>query len=434
MQADTIIIGAGLAGLAAAERLTRAGQHVLLLEARDRTGGRVLTQRIPGTDLPIELGAEWFDTHGELCKALEDDGYPLRTARGRFLLRSEDGWTPIDQEDDHDDPLDHLRRMEGPDRPLSEALRQARSAGLDPADERALLRYVQGFHAADPARLSSRWLLEVEKDQSAAASQVRSVQGVDRAVVHFQRRLGDRCMLRTGCVVQAIAWSPGEVRVQAKEAGSFTAYEAARAVITLPLPILQHPEAVDGVRFDPPLAGKREALGQLAMGHVVKPVFLFREAFWEAEPALRDALFMQDPRQPVPTWWTQRPEEAPLLCGWAGGPVADQLTGRTSEALFDAAIGSLAGLFGRSPAFIESQVVGWRVQDWAHDPFARGAYSYVLTGGIHAHASLAAPLERTLYFAGEATCGGGYNATMEGAVRSGRRAAQELLDELARHP
>ena len=65
--------------------------------------------------------------------------------------------------------------------------------------------------------------------------------------------------------------------------------------------------------------------------------------------------------------------------------------------------------------------------DWQADPFTRGGYSYVAVGGVEAHAALAAPVAGTLYFAGESTCGHGLNATMEGALRSGRRAAEELL-------
>jgi monoamine oxidase len=66
--------------------------------------------------------------------------------------------------------------------------------------------------------------------------------------------------------------------------------------------------------------------------------------------------------------------------------------------------------------------------DWQTDPFARGAYSYVKAGGDSAQAGLAAPLEQTLFFAGEATDVSGYHGTVHGAIASGHRAAQEILD------
>jgi monoamine oxidase len=77
---------------------------------------------------------------------------------------------------------------------------------------------------------------------------------------------------------------------------------------------------------------------------------------------------------------------------------------------------------------IAAQLESRHFHDWTADPFSRGAYSYVGVGGTEAHRTLAEPVERTLFFAGEATCGEGFNATMEGAVRSGRRAAEQLAE------
>lgn len=432
MEQDVIIIGAGLAGLAAADRLCQARRSVLLLEARDRIGGRVWTHHAPGIAAPIELGAEWFDTTGELRKLLRREGHAMRKAGGTFLQRVDGDLKAIDQEDRTGELLDRLRGLEGPDRPLAEALRSVRRPGDDPAHERTLLAYVQGFHTADPERLSTQWLIEVEESQSADASQVRSIDGADATTAVLKRHWGDHVRLQLGSVVQAVDWTPGAVRVHVREANGPTTYTAPQVLITLPLPVLQAGEA--SVRFDPPLTAKQEALGQLAMGHAVKVVLVFREAFWEQERTLRKALFIQDPRQPLPTWWTTRPLEAPVLNGWAGGPMAGRLLGLGPSELREAAIASLTGAMGVPRSTVEQQLLHWHTHDWAHDPFARGAYSYVLAGGLHAHAAIAAPLDRTLYFAGEATCGGGYNATMEGAVRSGQRAAQEILDESGVRP
>ncbi|MGH7802978.1 MAG: FAD-dependent oxidoreductase, partial [Candidatus Binatia bacterium] len=96
-------------------------------------------------------------------------------------------------------------------------------------------------------------------------------------------------------------------------------------------------------------------------------------------------------------------------------------------ALADLAIDSLAGALRLPRREVEAQLLAHHVHDWRADPFSRGAYTYVVAGGIEAPRLLARPVERTLYFAGEATCAGGLNATMEGAVQSGLRAAGELL-------
>ena len=96
-------------------------------------------------------------------------------------------------------------------------------------------------------------------------------------------------------------------------------------------------------------------------------------------------------------------------------------------AVIDAAMESLAHTLGVPRRELESSWTGTHFHDWDADPFARGAYSYVGVNGLDAHRALAAPVAGTLFFAGEATCGEGFNATMEGAARSGLRAAAEVL-------
>jgi monoamine oxidase len=90
----------------------------------------------------------------------------------------------------------------------------------------------------------------------------------------------------------------------------------------------------------------------------------------------------------------------------------------------------LAHLLGEPRAFVDRQLVTSATHDWAADPFARGAYSYVRSGGMEAQAALARPLEDTLFFAGEATELGGYQATVHGALFAGQRAADEVLRSL----
>jgi monoamine oxidase len=162
----------------------------------------------------------------------------------------------------------------------------------------------------------------------------------------------------------------------------------------------------------------------------VKLVLGFREPFWQEIGALDDVRFLHAYDQPVPTWWTPADPSLPILTGWAGGPCATRLAGVGERELVDLAIGSLAHALGMSRRDVGARLESRHFHDWGSDPFARGAYTYVGVGGAEAHRTLAEPVAGTLYFAGEATCGEGFNATMEGAVRSGRRAAAELLAEL----
>jgi monoamine oxidase len=199
----------------------------------------------------------------------------------------------------------------------------------------------------------------------------------------------------------------------------------------LPLGVLQQPGGAPGaVRFDPPLAKKEKALRMLGPGPVLKAVLLFRKAFWEGASAgaCRDAAFFHAPDAPFPTFWTALPMRVPLLVAWAGGPRAARLAGSGDDAIVKVALESVRSVFGPRVVRggrLESAVL----HDWQRDPFARGAYSYLLAGGAGARRMLARPLEGTLFFAGEATDFRGEAGTVAGALQSGRAAARAL----ARH-
>ena len=102
------------------------------------------------------------------------------------------------------------------------------------------------------------------------------------------------------------------------------------------------------------------------------------------------------------------------------------------ESPLDAALDSLSAALGLPRREIDALHVETIFHDWSSDPFACGAYTYGGVGSVPAFEELGRPVENTLFFAGEATCGGGMNATMEGALRSGRRAAEEVLALQAR--
>jgi monoamine oxidase len=181
-----------------------------------------------------------------------------------------------------------------------------------------------------------------------------------------------------------------------------------QAVITLPLGVLQS----RAVRFSPGL-DKEEAMEKLVSGPVIKAALRFPTAFWQRRAP--GVAFFHSPGAPFPTFWTPLPARVPLLIGWSGGPKATQPS-------WPAIRSSLLSVFGRIEE--PDEVV---IQDWAKDPFARGAYSYVLVDGAGAREALAAPLAATLFFAGEATSADD-SGTVAGALASGQRAARELLN------
>ena len=431
--ADVLIIGAGLAGMTAARDLARRGLRVTLLEARSRSGGRVWTHRADGFPHPIELGAEWISQEGLVPDLLREAGVTLLEADGEFVVNMPDG---VEHADDQEDiagaAMERLREgMQSYDGDLTLAEALDRWCD-DPAvadDRMMLVSYAQGFHAADPERCSTRWFLEVEVNQSAGASELRCSEGSDRIVSLLQASMPATCTTHHDTVVRTIRWRKGNVEVDAEQDGRTVTFTAPRAVVTLPLGVLQASDADAGrVRFEPPLEGKADALSLIAMGSALRVTLVFRERFWRDLPELEDFLFVQAFEQPLPTWWRLDPPEIPALVGWAAGPQLAYAGSLSGDALRDVAVRSLANAFGVESGIVRGALLSWHTHDWSRDPFSRGTYSYVLAGGTEAYKSLAAPVDDTLFFAGEATVGDGYNATMEGAMRSGVRAAAEVLE------
>ena len=425
-----IVVGAGLAGLSAAERLVEAGAEVTLVEARDRLGGRVWTERGPG-GVTVELGAEWIGSDGAVHDLLAGAGAGLVDTHGRQFRRTDDHW----------EDLGHLpglvrglvrrvSRVGGADRALIAAL-DACCGTPDDVEPRAhLLRYVEGFHAADPARLSTEWLVEVEANQPADAASLRAPGGLGRVIEVLTDRLAGRCETLVGTVARRVRWRPGKVEIECDRS---TQVGGDAAVVTVPHPLLEPAgEEPAAVRFTPRLEEKLGAMRLLEMGPVVKVVLVFREPFWRRLGPLDRMLFLHRYDQPIPTWWSAVDPDLPILTGWTGGPGARTLGGIGEGAVVELTVASLARALGLGSGEVADQLISHHFHDWQTDPFTRGGYSYVASGGVEAHAVLAAPVAGTLYFAGESTCGDGLNATMEGALRSGRRAAAELLADARR--
>ncbi|HTF89586.1 MAG TPA: NAD(P)/FAD-dependent oxidoreductase [Planctomycetota bacterium] len=432
--ADVIVIGAGAAGLAAAERLCARGLRVIVLEARERVGGRLWTRRGPDWPLPIELGAEFL--HGDTPEVMRI----VSAAHLAVVEAPPSHWRKVARVLSEDLSFDKMlqrtmarvksvveRRGE---RSFEQALMEAQVA--EPARSQALA-FVEGFHAASAARISAR---ELSKENLGVESLKRVVSGFGDVVTALERRLPPET-LQLGRIVSAIRWRRGQIKVSSRTTTGSPAADlrASKAIVTLPLGLLQarSPFSID---FDPPLRAKDAPLAKLAMGNVVKLVFRFREAFWEDEKLVRTKQgnpqtigLMHGPGLALPTWWTQLPIHAPMLTAWAGGAQAEPLSDANDRELIARALDSLAQLLGVPPRVPHEQLVAWHRHDWASDPASAGAYSYPLVGAGNAASRLALPLENTLYFAGEATCAWPENGTVEGALESGKRAAAEIHAE-----
>lgn len=434
MRADVIIIGAGAAGLSAAAGLTRAGQRVLLLEARDRIGGRIFTRREPHLACPIELGAEFIHGHAPLTRQLLSgmgigsiDASTQRWVLEAGRLRQADDWFAGVIE-----ALGASHALEQADMSFDEFL-ERHLAQLTPAQRAGARRMAEGFDAADTARASARAIIsEWTGDTLSDSPQSRPEGGYQGLLGALMAQMDESCLtLRLQCAVQEVHWSRGAVKVHAHFLGQAFTATAPRAIVTLPLALLQDPAAVI---FSPALTDKAAALAGLATGSVIKVMLRFAQPFWEKLEGgrYRDASFFIAPETPLPTFWTPAPLRAPLLVAWVAGPRALALSGTARDGvhLVPPILAGLESMFGPQ-AGIAQQLEAHYWHDWQQDPYARGAYSYVLTGGTQARAALARPLQETLFFAGEATDTEDESGTVAGALESGARAASEVLGSAA---
>ncbi len=433
---DVIVIGAGAAGLSAARALAGSGLSVTILEARDRIGGRIYTVRDAALALPVELGAEfvhgkpqeiWDVVNAGVLLACDVEGEDWRMDGGS-LTRVRDAFPALDAL--------FGEMAHAPDQSFQQFLEHWE---CDSDTKTWASAFVEGFNAAKKELISTRSLVEDWQALEAIEGRraFRVLNGYDRLVEWLRAGIDRRnSVLRLSTVADSIHWSRGRVEVRAyatahRPAHALEPFIARCAVITVPIGVLKAPSGSAGaIRFFPEPQNLRQALSLLEMGQVFRISMRFRERFWEQPEERQDLSFLFSRNEWMPTWWTAMPVRAPILTGWAAGPIAEKYIGRDPDFVAEKALCALAHLLQRGRAEIETLLESWRLHNWQEDPFARGAYSYVLAGGSDARRMLATPVEDTLYFAGEAANVDGYSGTVHGAMATGKRAAELILRAL----
>lgn len=425
-----LIIGAGASGLMAANVLANAGRKVIILEARNRIGGRIYS--VPGElqSTPWECGAEFV--HGSLPETLAlamkagltlqpVSGNTLQFQGGKLLSMGHFGaqWQLIEE---------RLRRLKF-DTTLADFIRDHFDMEKEEECIKIIQNYAEGYDAADIGRASTfalrdEWLNE----ENGTNFRVQGGYGklmeflLDNcskaaAVIHFEQ------------VVKEIHWNKKKVSVICKN-GSH--WHGAQAIVAVPLGVLQQQKQESTISFFPAIPAQIKAIEGLGFGSVVKVLIDFERLFWNSlmlKPGfaeLKELGFLFSDA-PIPTWWTQYPSTSNLLTGWLAGPSALKWNGIDDNLIFEEAIASLSLVFQESADMLRQKIRSYKVVNWNDDPFALGAYTYATPDSMQCIKVLSEPVEGTLFFAGEHCYEGPYRGTVEAALVSGIKIAEAIL-------
>lgn len=421
--ADVVIVGAGAAGLEAARELTARGRSVLVLEARERIGGRILTHFDPGVPVPIELGAEFL--HGDTPRT---DRHLAEAGLSSLDIFTERRLARAGRLDRLRGPLlDRVLRYARKDESLDSFLSRHPGGRAHALDRKMLRRFVEGFHAADPERIS---VLTIGPGRGGSAMQVsrtgRATQGYGALMDWLAKDLGPS--LRLGHEVRTIAWRQGSVTVATTRRS--LRISARAAIVTAPISVLAAlPPERGAIAFSPQPPSLKQSLEGLTMGSAMRLVAWFDEVPWSAKES-EPCTFLQFASGPFQAAWTVNPYRWPLVVLWSGGPQALALSRLTVAELRQTLVSELAKSLGTTRRKLESRLrrVWWH--DWDRDSHSRGSYSYVTVGGRKAAQALRTPAEDTLFFAGEAL--ETESGTVEAALVSGAEAAESVERALSR--
>jgi monoamine oxidase len=411
-QIDALVIGAGLAGLTCAQRLIADGQRVLVLEARQRIGGRIWTERRHGS--AIDLGASWL--HGvasnPLHRVVTQD---LRLAvihtdeQSRITIGLNGQPWSAERTERADAWLDaFVRRAEDSGR-TDQSLSRLLTKPLSSDQRFTLIADVEHELGAPLSAIAAN--APLGDGQELVGGDALVPDGLDLVVQYFARG----AEIRLGQVVQKIENHPQGVRVTTTAGAVF---EARRLCCTVPLGVLKR----NLIRFEPRLPNaKVRAIEHLGMGVLDKIVLQFPERFWDPTTWLRN----DGPEAGLWPEWVDLTGMIgrPTLMGFIAATQAQQLERLPDQAILTSALNQLKRCYPKRVIPAPTDVLMTR---WGQDPFACGSYSFPAVGSTPGMRADLAQRWDAIVFAGEAVSAT-HPATLQGAYLSGIQAAQALL-------
>ncbi|MCV6613400.1 MAG: FAD-dependent oxidoreductase [Cellvibrionaceae bacterium] len=424
---DVIVIGAGLAGLAAASQLQQAGLSVVVLEARERIGGRAWT-KLDG-DTPIEMGASWL--HGIDNNAL----LPLAKQLGQSITATTnwDDQISYDEYGEQIDDIDQLwdRWQAVIERYLTQYIEREPGASMqilmDDAQKSGDLgfisdelhnSFINAMYEQDWSGLASDLSVLAEEDgQDYRGGDAMLSAGVVQLVEHLAKGLE----IRTAHIVERVEQGEAGVKLRLLARGERRTLSATTVLVTVPLGVLQS----GSIQFRPELpASKLRAINALGSGSLNKVWLKFPEVFWDDTEVINR---ISQEKGRFSSWLNiNKVFKQPYLLAFNTDPQIENLS---DNEIIEEAMLVLRGIYGDDIA----EPVAHHISRWRNDKFARGSYSYLRQGGRPEQRRELAARVGNVYFAGEATSSD-FPSTLHGAYLSGLREAENIIKQLRPQP
>jgi monoamine oxidase len=416
MKQHVIIIGAGASALISASEISKKCK-VTILEKNKTTGGRIRTMPAKSGDCVIEPGAEFV--HGDTpitSKLVKEAQLKLVKLDGKMLRKQGRQWTEEREMIEGWDELVEKMKSQENDTTMDKFM-QAHFAGDKYAELRRHIKaFVQGFDVAETSQVSVKALYEEWSNES---DQFRIESGYGSLVSYLEKKCIDNgCVIVTGKTVKQIDWQKNEVTVYMSDGEKLSGN---KVIITVPVSVLRDLNGQAAINFTPPVDEYINAARNIGYGTVIKIIFELERQIWKNKTGF---IFSE---QMIPTWWTQYPLNNNLITGWAGGPVAAQLSQHTEDELLEICVTSLANIFDMPPPELRNIIRHSYVFNWSNYDESLGAYSFPTPDSVSARDLLNTPLDETVYFAGEGLYDGPYSGTVEAAFSSGLKTAATLL-------
>jgi len=416
-QGKVVVIGAGAAGMYAAQLLYKAGAQVTVLEASGQYGGRI--RPLTGfSDFDIELGAE--EVHGNKTRwynMVQDAGLDFTNTETTDLLALDAQLLTEDAAANDPDVTaalqfaENLYNYSGPDISVAQYIA---NQGIPARVHHLLNAFIGNEYGSDNTRLGAKSTAEADDLWSAGNDNYALKNGTLLSALEYHcPDILDKIVLNQP--VQAISYTDNSVTVTTETGNT---YLADKAIITIPLAILK----TGAVTFTPALPdAKTQAFANIGMDAGMKIILRFTNRFW---PEDTGSVYGNGY---IPEFWSTgfgRSNQNNVLTAFICGPNAQYLSSLGQNAI-QTALAELDALFGQGIASGAFDV-GF-VMDWFKQPYIGGAYSYPSPNSETHRQQLTLPVANTLFFAGEATHTQGHQGTVHGAIETAQRAVNELL-------